>query len=240
MMSQMTKIWTVRGTLEAQTGLRIGAGKQEMHIGGTDNEVIRHPITKEPYIPGSSIKGKMRSLLEWYFGLAGVAGGAPFSVKHLEKLSDETQIKNAKMLLKLFGISGDAASQIDELAPTRAMFRDASLDQAWVTERRENGEPLVEVKSENSIDRIQGVAGNPRQTERVPAGASFDFEINVKQLYDGDEALVDLVLKGLKLLEYDALGASGSRGYGKVKVRNLTIDGENKQDEFDRLNPFKE
>ena len=59
-------------------------------------------------------------------------------------------------------------------------------------------------------------------------------------MYDGDEALVDLVLKGLKLLEYDALGASGSRGYGKVKVRNLTIDGENKQDEFDRLNPFKE
>ena len=69
-MPQLTSITTIEATLELVTGLHIGAGDSEMHIGGVDNTVIKHPHTQSPYIPGSSLKGKMRSLLEWRSGCA--------------------------------------------------------------------------------------------------------------------------------------------------------------------------
>jgi CRISPR-associated protein Csm3 len=101
---------------------------------------------------------------------------------------------------------------------------------------------LVEVKTENRIDRIRGVAeGGLRQTERVPAGASFDLTVSVKVLnIDADEGagLRRVLYQGLRLLEFDSLGGSGSRGYGKVKFRDLRLDGEPVQAEFEALDPF--
>lgn len=99
---------------------------------------------------------------------------------------------------------------------------------------------LTEIKTENRIDRIKGVAEHPRQTERVPAGSRFDFRLSIKVLdIDGDgRSLRATVLDGLRLLELDSLGGSGSRGYGKVKFRDLKLDGVDIQAEFDALAPF--
>lgn len=233
---QLTAITTITATLELVSGLRIGAGDSEMRIGGVDNTVMRHPHTQAPYIPGSSLKGKMRSLLEWR---SGAVKEDPLGFKDLQNASGNTQAE-VKRILQLFGISGDAklGKEMLEIGPTRLSFWDCNLEKSWEDEIRGNNQMLTEVKSENRINRISGVAEHPRQTERVPAGARFDFRLSVKRLAgDGDELLA-AVLQGLKLLELDSLGGSGSRGYGKVKFVNLSIDGQDKQAEFDKVQPF--
>ena len=111
------------------------------------------------------------------------------------------------------------------------------LNEDWEKAIRDDNQLLTEAKSENTIDRITSTAGNPRQTERVPAGAEFDFKLTLRQ-FEGDKPeLLDLVLKGLKLLELDSLGGSGSRGYGKVKFTELTVDGEARN--LDDIKPFE-
>ena len=238
-MPQLTSITTIEATLELVTGLRIGAGDSEMHIGGVDNTVIKHPHTQSPYIPGSSLKGKMRSLLEWR---SGAVKEGPLDKKALDA-ADANLKPEIKRILQLFGIGGgdlkDDQALARELGPTRISFWDCNLNPAWEKQIRDDNFALTEVKSENSINRISGVALNPRQTERVPAGAQFDFKLSIKRLAgDGDDMLAT-VLQGLKLLELDSVGGSGSRGYGKVKFVGLTIDGVNVQSKFDSVKPFE-
>ena len=238
-MPQLTAITTIEATLELVTGLRIGAGDSEMHIGGVDNTVIKHPHTQAPYIPGSSLKGKMRSLLEWR---SGAVKEGPLDKKALDSASETTR-PEVKRILQLFGIGGgelkDDQDLVRELGPTRVSFWDCNLNETWERQIREDNFALTEVKSENSINRISGVALNPRQTERVPAGAQFDFRLSVKRL-DGDgEDLLNTVLQGLKLLELDSVGGSGSRGYGKVRFIGLKIDGADSQSRFDAVKPFE-
>ncbi len=238
-MPQLTSITTITATLELVTGLRIGAGDSEMHIGGVDNTVIKHPHTQSPYIPGSSLKGKMRSLLEWR---SGAVKEGPLDKKALDA-ADANLKPEIKRILQLFGIGGgdlkDDQALARELGPTRISFWDCNLNPAWEKQIRDDNFALTEVKSENSINRISGVALNPRQTERVPAGAQFDFKLSIKRLAgDGDDMLAT-VLQGLKLLELDSVGGSGSRGYGKVKFVGLTIDGVNVQSKFDSVKPFE-
>lgn len=233
---QLTAITTLTATLELVSGLRIGAGDSEMRIGGVDNTVIRHPHTQAPYIPGSSLKGKMRSLLEWR---SGAVKEEALGWRDYQVATPTTQ-PEVKRILQLFGISGDAklGEEMRELGPTRISFWDCNLQKAWEDEVRANNQMLTEVKSENRINRISGVAEHPRQTERVPAGARFDFRLSVKRLAgDGDE-LLSTVLQGLKLLELDSIGGSGSRGYGKVKFVGLQIDGTDAQARFDAVRPF--
>lgn len=55
----------ISGILECVTGTRIGGTQEKFEIGGIDNPVIKDPLTDLPYIPGSSLKGKLRHLLEW-------------------------------------------------------------------------------------------------------------------------------------------------------------------------------
>jgi len=220
---QLTKIQKLTGALVLKSGLHIGAGDTEMRIGGTDNPVVKDPLTGLPYIPGSSLKGKIRSLLEWRHGLASLAGGSPFSFKHLSKAADGN---TARQLLKLFGGAPDKNVEdlVEEIGPTRLAFWDCPLNAKWketVLDKRNLN--VTEAKSENSINRISGVADNPRFTERVIAGAEFDFAVTLKVI--GDENLLPMLLAGLKLLELDSLGGSGSRGYGKVAFRDLTLDG---------------
>jgi len=233
----LTAIRKFTGTLELITGLHIGSGNNEMHIGGTDNPVLKNPITQEPYIPGSSIKGKIRSLLEWKLGVVGLTEGKPLGFRHLAQIPAEKQAQ-AKNLLKLFGGAPEGAGQnmqlVEEIGPTRLAFWDCPLDRDWVKEMNQRNLLLTETKMENMIDRIRGVAEHPRNTERVPAGARFDFALTVR-VHDGDDLLA-MVFEGLKLLELTGLGGSGSRGYGKVKFVSLHLDGRDVLPELEKVN----
>ena len=232
---QLTNIHILEATLILETGLHIGGGDSEIHIGGIDNEVIKHPVSGEPYIPGSSLKGKIRSLLEWK---SGAVQEAPLGKKEYDNAQNGQQ-QAVKAILQLFGISGDTQNESfqKEIGHTRVSFWDCPLNKDYADRLREDNLPLTEAKSENRINRIAGTA-HPRQTERVPAGARFDFKLTVKQ-FDGDEeALFDTLLQGLKLLEWDSLGGSGSRGYGKVKLQNLRKNGKDISETFAQIQPF--
>lgn len=233
---QLTHIQKLTGQIELLSGLHIGSGNTEIHIGGTDNPVIKNPITQQPYIPGSSIKGKMRSLLEWQLGVVGQTDGHPLSFKHLNKL-DSKVLDEAKALIKLFGGApdGDIPKELlDEIGPSRLAFWDCSLDPQWAKEMDDKNLMLTEIKMENTIDRIKGTAEHPRNTERVPATARFDFNLTIR-VHD-DEDLTDTILVGLKLLELTGLGGSGSRGYGKIAFRDLKLDGQDFQTKLEQLN----
>ncbi len=225
---KLEKISKITGKIVLKSGLHIGGGDASMKIGGIDNEVIKHPITNEPYIPGSSLKGKIRSLLEWRLGLVGINDGKPTDITK----NYPADIKeNALKIVQLFGNGGDIKDNEElskKVGVTRVSFNDANLMDKVKTE----------VKFENTINRITSKADNPRQTERVPSGAEFEFEITIK-VFENDKNLVELLKEGMKLLELDSLGGNGSRGYGKIKFENLEEDGKNIQEEFDNIDPFR-
>jgi CRISPR-associated protein Csm3 len=240
---KLNNILKISGKIELLTGLHIGSGNNEMHIGGTDSPVIKNPITQEPYIPGSSIKGKMRSLLEWELGVVGdVASmeggkGKPLSFQHVLSLSPNMR-QGASNILSLFGgaPSANPKKELEELiiqiGPTRLAFWDCKLNEKWIKEIKSRNILPTEVKMENSIDRIRGTAEHPRNTERVPAGAIFDFVLSMR-VHEGDnEDLTDTLLRGLKLLELTGLGGSGSRGYGKIKITLENADLQTRLENF--------
>lgn len=233
---KLIKICEYKGTITLKSGLHIGSGNMEMHIGGTDSPVIIHPHTREPYIPGSSLKGKTRSLLELESGLMGLTKGAPISCKALKSVSDEEMKTKGEAIAMFFGVGGSDQGEEAGFGPTRVSFADCYLDEGWKEKARQNRWSLTEVKSENSIDRIKGTALNPRFIERVPEGTAFNFTISFKVLAEGEEERFEVLLfKGLKLVEMDALGGSGSRGYGRVQF-NFADEEINKR--FSDCNPF--
>lgn len=200
-MEKLVKKIKIRTTIELLTGLHIGGSKDSVEIGGIDLPVIKLAIkNNQPYIPGSSLKGKMRCLLEQ-------AEGA-------------YEIGMSSKVNKLFGITKDEKKN-RENQPSRLIVRDAMLTKESKEELENNDNldmPFTENKFENTIDRVRGVAGNPRQSERVPAGAKFNVEFVINIWDDDDEVeLMDYLKKGIHLLENDYLGGSGSRGYGQVK-----------------------
>jgi CRISPR-associated protein Csm3 len=233
---KLTAIQKLTGVLELVSGLHIGSGNTEMHIGGTDNPVIKHPLTLEPYIPGSSIKGKIRSLLEWELGVVSLTEGKPLGFKDIGKLKGAEQ-DQAKDILRLFGGAPEGSSTSDplvrEIGPTRLAFWDCPLDKTWVGDMQNRNLLLTETKTENMIDRIKGVAEHPRNTERVPAGAKFDFSLTLR-IHDG-ESLLPTLWRGLKLLELTGLGGSGSRGYGKVRFARLELEGRDLLPEIGKI-----
>ncbi len=209
------RIITLNGQIEVLSGLHIGGGDDTMKIGGIDNGVIKDINTNKPYIPGSSIKGKMRSLLEWNLGLVNLskADGEPFHSKLLSDTIFEDKVKRTEALnlIKLFG-NGKTDDAFNEITPiTRINVGDCLII--------DEGLKTSEAKYENVINRQSGTASNPRQTERVPAGVKFDFDIRLKVLdnEDSEDELKAMIEKGLELIEKDYLGGSGSRGYGRVK-----------------------
>ncbi|HDR1104100.1 type III-A CRISPR-associated RAMP protein Csm3 [Pasteurella multocida] len=231
---KLNNIIEIKAKLVLKTGLHIGAGDSEMHIGGIDNAVIKHPITHSPYIPGSSLKGKIRALLEWR---SGEVKSEPLNLKSLQHAKDPSAVKN---ILSLFGVTGDSQNdeaKLAEIGVSRLAFWDCALNKEWEATITADNLMLTEAKTENMINRISSLAEHPRQTERVPAGAEFDFKLTMRQFEGDSEALLDLLLKGLRLLELDSLGGSGSRGYGKVKFENLTVAG--KPVELDAIDPFQ-
>lgn len=231
---KLTNIKQIKGKIELISGLHIGAGDSEMRIGGTDNPVVTNPHTGEPYIPGSSMKGKIRSLLEMRSGLIDPEGN-PLGTACLQDLK-ENKRADALNLLRLFGISGAEGEAAREVGPTRASFADCSLSATSRAKIKAGNLSPTEIKAETAIDRIQGTAkgGSLRFTERVVAGLSFDFSIILKTM-EGDDDLEDYLLAGMKLLEYDALGGSGSRGYGRVRFE---LEDENLQRKFAGILPI--
>lgn len=236
---RLREIKKLEGTITLKSGLHVGSGNMEMHIGGTDSPVIKHPHTLEPYIPGSSLKGKVRSLLEMESGLMPFTGGDVIKGKALqsrEVASNTELVRKGEAILKIFGSSGDDREDESGYGPTRVSFADCYLTETWRQEAKEKRWLLTEEKSENVINRIKGTAEHPRFIERVPAGAQFNFVITFKVLDEGDEVLFDTVLlKGLKLLEMDTLGGSGSRGYGRIE---FAFNDESVGDKFRSFDPF--
>jgi CRISPR-associated protein Csm3 len=235
---KLKKIHLITAQIVCETGLHIGGSDAEIHIGGIDNQVVKNPITHEPYIPGSSLKGKIRSLLEWK---SGVVQSGPFSWETFFKEPDEDRKKEILKILQLFGVGGSQilnVEQAKQIGPTRLSFWDCSLSRDWVEQIKRDNLLFVEAKTENTIDRIQGTAKHPRQTERVPAGALFDFNLSCKEL-DVDENWLPYIVRFLKLLELDSLGGSGSRGYGKIRFCNIRIDGQPMPKGLAEVNPFE-
>mgnify|MGYP001025382018 CR=1 FL=1 len=224
---RLKEIKKLEGKIVLKTGLHIGSGNMEMHIGGTDSPVIKHPHTLEPYIPGSSLKGKVRSLLELESGLVPYAkeSGGLVTVKVWKSVSDDLK-KKAEAILKIFGSSGAESEESEELGPTRVSFADCYLNKEWKKKAQENRWQLTEIKAENVINRIKGTAEHPRSIERVPEGTEFDFLVTFKILDNDDEDLFNYFMYGLKLLELDTLGGSGSRGYGRIKFVDLKLNGQ--------------
>jgi CRISPR-associated protein Csm3 len=202
----------VRGIMTAQTGLHIGGNSVGMAIGGADSVVVRNPVNNRPYIPGSSLRGKMRSLMERVRGEERQGSEGGFSWNGKEALAGKDP---STLLGKLFGTAAETQG-----TPTRLIVRDAHLTPESEQEllNAPNADmPMTEVKTEVWIDRITSAA-NPRQIERVPAGAKFAFELILTLVGDDDRDLyLDRVYEGLRLVEADTLGGNGSRGYGQVK-----------------------
>ena len=229
---KLQRIVELKGTLILESNLHIGSGNLEMHIGGTDNPIIKHPHTQEPYIPGSSIKGKIRSLLELKTGVASKAYNHDSKSGGIADINTYLIDENPQTaaILKIFGFSGsdktgnnDKVQKAKALGPTRASFADCYLNEEWKKEAVENLWPLSIEKQETAIDRIAGTAkkGSLRQTEMVPAGAKFDFRVTFKIFDNSDEELLKMLKEGIELMQKDAIGGSGSRGYGRVRIENL-------------------
>jgi CRISPR-associated protein Csm3 len=226
---KLKQIKRITGTIHLLSGLRIGANRDLMGIGDVDNPVIRNPLSGEPYIPGSSLKGKMRSLIEW------TLGGKYLIESDQNHVHASTDPKDP--VGRVFGIapSDKLAKEVaKQRGPTRLILRDAYLtkdSKAQLLERTaERGSLYTEVKQEVFIPRLGGDA-NPRTMERVPAGAEFGFEMSYRVLDMDDDGSLDeklfndVVLRALGLLQLDALGGSSSRGYGQLRFDGLKVDG---------------
>lgn len=218
----------LRGKFECITGLHIGGSKEKLEIGGVDSPVIRDPRTRFPYVPGSSLKGKLRSLLEF------ALGAVPLEDDRERKI-DAGGVSDDEDIVRLFGIGVDqkesaenkTADPLYRIGPSRLIVRDAYPDKETVKWWKTLDSDLLytEYKSENGINRITSAA-NPRFVERVVAGSKFEIEL-IYSVFDlqkpgsslktDTETDLDNLRMALLLLEHNFLGKSGSRGYGRIR-----------------------
>ncbi|MEW6536097.1 MAG: type III-A CRISPR-associated RAMP protein Csm3 [Candidatus Auribacterota bacterium] len=197
-MSGFVKKLFLRGTIETITGLHISAYNEMFSLGVVDYTVMRDPVTQNPFIPGSSIKGKLRALLD-------------------NCCVDDNQ---KELIGELFG----KPSKYTKNQPARLIFRDAFLtDESLKADLPFADLPFTELKKELSIDRKTGKA-SPTLVERVAPGLSFSLSL-ILTLFENDpeDKFISLIFTGLGLLQDDYLGGRGSRGYGEIKVHLQTI-----------------
>ncbi len=194
----------IKGKIEVVTGMHIGGTLEFSAIGGVDSPVVRDSRTRLPIIPGSSLKGKLRTLL----------------ARELNENIFTEHKNDAPVIKRLFGSSTE-----DKPTPSRLIFSDSVLENR--DEIIGNGAiSTTEIKFENTINRATGVA-NPRQIERVVKGAVFPLEIIYDVIVDNTDEIeedIKTLAQGLKLLQYDYIGGNGSRGYGKIKFSNLELE----------------
>ena len=204
---KLLKHLQVQGSIRNRSNLRVGGSDPGIGIGEVDNPVIRDPVSGVPYIPGSSLKGKLRSLLEYRHGKVGERG-----------LPCGCALDDCPVCT----LFGPHMRPNHALGPTRLLVRDAFMTE----ESRTRLEPLTELgmqyaalKTENSIDRRTGRALNPRSQEVIPPGCDFEFRISIR-IFEGDnEAQFQVWLReALDLMSSEALGGGGSRGYGWVDI----------------------
>jgi CRISPR-associated protein Csm3 len=225
----------LEGEIQCKTGFHIGAGKGSLEIGGADNPVVKDAFGI-PYIPGSSLRGRLRSLLEQTSGLAvpselvylSKRKGQEVRIHHSDRPDDEICILFGRNSGRVEKVSGETIEGAPA-TPARLTIYDAPLVVESITQQmRENlDDELTEVKNENAVDRITSQA-NPRTLERVPAGARFRFRLVFDVLCEEDKPLLARVTEGLRLLEDDALGGGGSRGNGRITFSALSLTWRNK------------
>ena len=211
----------LRGTVRVVTGMRIGGSEQGLTIGGVDNAVVRDPLTKRPYIPGSSLRGKLRALSERFYGLPLTWNIADARIHVCDRQHQDDYASCP--VCPIFGVP----SELAHARPARLIVRDVMLsdESAAELDRAQTDLPYTEVKTEIALDRITAKA-NPRQMERVPAGACFSpFELvyNVYEWEDLEPGRFGTVVTALGLLEDDYLGGLGARGSGQVRFESLTV-----------------
>jgi len=221
-----------RGIIHTVTGLHIGGNQDVSDIGSVDLLVIRDPLSREPYLPGSSLKGKLRSLLEKYHFALDPSFFDDAKMRKMPTGGIEVrhhECGNATChVCRLFGFIREKDRNIDNNSPARLYVRDAHLtsESREKLEQIDTGYFLSEVKFENTLDRITSAA-NPRQIERVPRGSEFHFQM-VYNLWDQDHRKeidedIQSVLIALQLLQDDYIGGHGSRGYGQIVFRDLSL-----------------
>lgn len=218
----------IDASLVCLTGLHIGAGKGSLEIGGADNPVVKDAFGR-PVVPGSSLRGRLRSLLEQALGLTAPEEMVYLSRRRGQEVRIHQSDRNDDPVCLLFGrnpgrmdrVKGDAVES-RHITPARLAIYDAPLEVESITAqmREQLDDEMTEVKSENAIDRITAQA-NPRTLERVPAGARFRVRLVIDILQEEDRQLVPYVVQGLRLLEDAALGGGGSRGSGRVEFQNI-------------------
>jgi CRISPR-associated protein Csm3 len=226
----------IEAEIEARTGLHIGGSGADLEIGGLDKEVIRNPLTKRPYIPGSSLRGKMRSQTEKHLGLAQNNHIAQVTI-HTCKTPEEYNKNGGCPVCHIFGIPAD----IGFTSPTRLIVRDIPLtdESADQLDKANTALRYAELKTEVAIDRVTSAA-TPRTLERIPAGAIFGPAELVYSIYErADYARFKVVIDAIQLVADDYLGGSGSRGSGKVDFKNLKVYARRSED-YSQTIDFKE
>ncbi len=226
-MSAMLGKVIIQATIIAETGLRIGGSTGGLKIGGVDSPVIVSP-TGRPYIPGSSLKGKTRSLMERFHGRP------PLEKEGIHLCQNPDEYANCPVC-QVWGLLGNAEKFASMPTITRLLVQDVFLDESSITaEMRDNMElQWTEVKMETAINRLSGTAQKQslRQIERVPAGARFKesrFIFNVFE--EADKDLLKELFIALELLENDYLGGMGSRGSGRVSFADMAVFWNSKSD----------
>lgn len=206
--------------IKALTGLHIGGSNTDLEIGGLDKAVIRNPLTSRPYIPGSSLRGKMRSQMEKLHGLPQNRQIGQVTIHTCTKKEDYER-NGGCPVCHVFGIP----AELDFANPTRLVVRDAELtdESAEALKGARTDLLYAELKTEVAIDRVTSAA-TPRTIERVPAGAVFGPAELVFGIYEAaDYARLKVVIDAMQLVEDDYLGGSGSRGSGKVKFEDIHV-----------------
>lgn len=221
----------LEGTIRAVTGLHIGGNSDDLEIGGIDNPIIRNAFNRQPYIPGSSLRGKMRGLLDRYFNKdLNKRVGRDVHVHECETPNDY----NTCPVCRVFGVA-PIRQLSGKTMPTRLIVRDTFLtkESLDVLDAADTDTAYAEIKTEVAIDRITSAA-TPRQQERVLAGTTFGPFQMIQSFYTQSQAnlnaqlqdelqLFDSVLTGIELLVDDYLGGSGSRGYGQIAFEDLKL-----------------
>jgi CRISPR-associated protein Csm3 len=197
---------TITSIITLISGARIGGSDDVLQIGGTDLTCIKDPASGKPYIPGSSLKGKMRSALEKSTGTA-----------------EGIQPSKRGPIARVFGPHFDVRHQE---GPTRIRVHDAQL--------LPGSEFTLELKTESVNNRETGTAMHPRTLERVAPGARFGLRIDFdvydidagfkytdlfdKKQHAGREAILAIINDGLELLCQSGIGSGTSRGYGQIEI----------------------
>jgi CRISPR-associated protein Csm3 len=205
----------IKGEILCETGLHIGGAKEAIEIGGIDNIVMRDSISKLPYIPGSSIKGKMRSLMELNSNEAS---------QNIIKSKGQSCKCGKCLPCHIFGTSADEVDEGQLQGPTRIIVRDSFPSPETIEKWAETDDVVsgAEVKYENTLNRITSEA-KPRNQERVPKDSSFNFEIIFSVYENDDPGNLRGVFESMLLLQDSYLGGSGTRGYGKIKFENIAL-----------------